>query len=205
MSSDVAYVVKARVTKPAPAFTCPALLPGGEFGEVSLEKYTAAGKWVLLFFYPLDFTFVCPTEICAFSDRVAEFKALNCEVVSASVDSLFSHLAWTQQARKMGGLGPMEIPIISDLKHNLSKDYGVYMEDAGHSLRGLFIIDDKGILKHALHNSPEAGRSVDEALRLVQAYQYAAVHGEVCPAGWKPGSATIKPTPKQKGEYFEKQ
>jgi len=146
MSND-SYTPKARVTKPAPLFTSPALLPGGEFGEVSLQKNIDAGKWTVLFFYPLDFTFVCPTEICSFSDRAGEFKALNCDVIGASVDSLFSHLAWTQQARKMGGLGPMDIPIISDLKHTLSKDYGVYMEDAGHTLRGLFIIDNKGILK----------------------------------------------------------
>ena len=134
-----------------------------------------------------------------------EFNAINTEVVAASTDSLFSHLSWTQQSRKLGGLGPLDIPIIADLKHTVSKDYGVYLEEEGHDLRGLFIISDKGILKHITHNSPEAGRSVDEALRLVQAYQFAAVHGEVCPAGWKPGQKTIKPTPKEKTQYFESQ
>ena len=105
--------------------------------------------------------------------------------------------------RKHGGIGPnINIPLLADPTHTLTKDYGCYLEKEGHALRGLFIINKDGILKHALHNSPEAGRSVDETLRLVQAYQYADVHGEVCPAGWKPGSATIKPTPQQKGEFF---
>lgn len=110
--------------------------------------------------------------------------------------------AWVALARKSGGLGPqnLNIPLLADTTHQLSKDYGVYLEEEGHTLRGLFLINDQGVLKHMLHNSPEAGRSVDETLRLVQAYQYAAVHGEVCPAGWQPGSATIKPTPQQKGK-----
>jgi len=191
------------VTKPAPAISnADVLLPSGEFGKWSL----GAGKqYTVLFFYPLDFTFVCPTEIIAFSDRIADFKAVNCEVVAASTDSLFAHHAWTQQSRKLGGLGKLEIPILSDLTHQISKDYGVYLEDHGHDLRGLFIIDGKGIIRHITLNDPPVGRNVDEILRLVQGYQYTDVHGEVCPAGWKPGSATIKPSKTDKVEYFSKQ
>lgn len=194
---------KAFVTKPAPAFNCEALLPGGEFGNIELSQFK--GKWVVLFFYPLDFTFVCPTEILAFNDRAEEFRKLGCEVVGASIDSKFAHHAWSALERKKGGLGPLSIPLLADPTHQLSKDYGVYLEEEGHTLRGLFLINPEGILKHALFNSPEAGRSVDETLRLLQAYQYAAVHGEVCPAGWKPGQATIKPSPTEKLAYFEKQ
>jgi peroxiredoxin (alkyl hydroperoxide reductase subunit C) len=149
---------------------------------------------------------VCPTEILQFNDRAAEFKALNCELVAASVDSVFAHHAWVQQSRKMGGLGPkMDIPLLADPTHEISKNYGVYLEDVGHTLRGLFIINEEGVLKHITQNSPEAGRSVDEALRLLQAYQFAAKHGEVCPANWQPGKPTIKPTTTDKVEYFSKQ
>ena len=192
---------KAFVTQPAPEFDCKALLPSGEFGQVKLSDFK--GKYVVLFFYPFDFTFVCPTEIIAFSDRAEEFRKIGCEVLGASTDSIYAHHAWVAIHRKHGGIGPnINIPLLADPTHTLTKDYGCYLEKEGHALRGLFIINKDGILKHALHNSPEAGRSVDETLRLVQAYQYADVHGEVCPAGWKPGSATIKPTPQQKGEFF---
>jgi len=193
-------VNRASVTKPAPEFKSAAVLPDGQFGNVSLSDYK--GKYVVLFFYPLDFTFVCPTEIIDFSERSDEFRKVGCEVVAASVDSNFSHLAWVQTPRNKGGLGPMKIPIISDLSRSLSKDYGVYLEDTGFTLRGLFIIDGKGIIRHATLNDPPVGRNVDEILRLVQAYQYTDVHGEVCPSGWKPGSATIKPADKL--AYFEK-
>lgn len=197
------YTPKAFCTKAAPDFKADALLTDGSFGKVNLADLK--GKYVVLFFYPLDFTFVCPTEIIAFSDRAADFKKINCEVIAASTDSLFSHLAWTQTPRKMGGLGQMNIPIISDLTHQISKDYGVYLEDAGHDLRGLFIIDGKGIIRHITMNDPPVGRNVDEVLRLVQGYQFTDEHGEVCPAGWQPGKATIKPTPQQKGEFFSQQ
>uniref|UniRef100_F7DVI5 thioredoxin-dependent peroxiredoxin n=1 Tax=Ornithorhynchus anatinus TaxID=9258 RepID=F7DVI5_ORNAN len=138
-------------------------------------------------------TFVCPTEIIAFGDRIAEFRAINTEVVACSVDSQFTHLAWINTPRKQGGLGPMKIPLLSDLTRQISKDYGVYLEDLGHTLRGLFIIDDKGVLRQITMNDLPVGRSVDETLRLVQAFQYTDKHGEVCPAGWKPGSETIRP------------
>ncbi|CAH3187957.1 unnamed protein product, partial [Porites evermanni] len=153
------------------------------------------GKYLVLFFYPLDFTFVCPTEIIAFSDRVEEFRAINCEVIACSVDSHFSHLAWTEKPRKKGGLGTMNIPLLSDITKQISKDYGVLLEDQGVALRGLFIVDDKGILRQITMNDLPVGRSVDEVLRLVQAFQFTDKHGEVCPAGWRPGNDTVSINP----------
>jgi len=191
---------KAFVQKPAPNFEAQAVVDG-EFKNVKLSDYK--GKYLVFFFYPLDFTFVCPTEIIAFSDRADEFKAMGCEVLACSVDSHFSHLAWTETPRNKGGLGTMKIPILSDLTKQVSRDYGVLLEDAGISLRGLFIIDDKGILRQITVNDLPVGRSVDETLRLVQAFQFTDKHGEVCPAGWTPGADTIKPSDAQ--EYFSKQ
>ncbi|KAF1561601.1 Peroxiredoxin-4, partial [Eudyptes schlegeli] len=176
------------LSKPAPYWEGTAVI-NGEFKELKLTDYE--GKYLVFFFYPLDFTFVCPTEIIAFSDRIEEFRAINTEVVACSVDSKFTHLAWINTPRKQGGLGPMKIPLLSDLTHQISKDYGVYLEDQGHTLRGLFIIDDKRILRQITMNDLPVGRSVDETLRLVQAFQYTDKHGEVCPAGWKPGSETV--------------
>ncbi|XP_064629193.1 peroxiredoxin-like isoform X2 [Lineus longissimus] len=192
---------KAQISKPAPAFAGTAVVDG-KFKDLSLSDYK--GKYLVFFFYPLDFTFVCPTEIIAFSDRVDEFRAIGAEVVAASVDSQFTHLAWINTPRKQGGLGQMKIPLLSDLSHKIAKDYGVYLEEAGHTLRGLFIIDDKGVLRQITMNDLPVGRSVDETLRLVQAFQYTDQHGEVCPVGWKPGSDTIIPTPADKLKYFKK-
>ncbi|NXB27896.1 PRDX4 protein, partial [Eulacestoma nigropectus] len=190
-----------RLSKPAPYWEGTAVI-NGEFKELKLTDYE--GKYLVFFFYPLDFTFVCPTEIIAFSDRIEEFRAINTEVVACSVDSKFTHLAWINTPRKQGGLGPMKIPLLSDLTHQISKDYGVYLEDQGHTLRGLFIIDNKRILRQITMNDLPVGRSVDETLRLVQAFQYTDKHGEVCPAGWKPGSETIIPDPAGKLKYFDK-
>ncbi|KAJ8305631.1 hypothetical protein KUTeg_016176 [Tegillarca granosa] len=149
-------------------------------------------------------TFVCPTEIIAFSDRVEEFKAINCEVVACSTDSHFSHLAWINTPRKQGGLGDMKIPILADRTQEISKTYGVLKEDEGVTFRALFIIDDKGNLRQITINDLPVGRSVDETLRLVQAFQFTDKHGEVCPAGWKPGSDTMKPDPKGSKSFFSK-
>ncbi|XP_063691803.1 peroxiredoxin-like [Bolinopsis microptera] len=194
-------VVKARIMKPAPDFTAPAVVKG-KFEDITLSSYK--GKYVVLFFYPLDFTFVCPTEIIAFNDRLSEFTKINTEVIAASVDSKFTHLAFINTPRSKGGLGEMDIAIVSDLTRQISRDYGVLLEDAGHTLRGLFIIDDKGILRQITMNDLPVGRSVDETLRLVQAFQYTDQHGEVCPANWTPGKDTLKPDPDGKLEYFEK-
>ncbi|XP_054722188.1 peroxiredoxin-2-like [Uloborus diversus] len=190
----------AEVTKPAPDFKGTAVI-NGSFKEIKLSDYR--GKYVVLFFYPLDFTFVCPTEIIAFSEAASEFKALNTELIAASVDSHFSHLAWINTPRKHGGLGSMNIPVLSDLSKSIAKDYGVLL-DSGIALRGLFIIDPQGIVRQITINDLPVGRSVDEALRLVKAFQFVEKHGEVCPANWKPDSPTIKPDPKKAMEYFEK-
>ncbi|KAJ8027160.1 Peroxiredoxin-4 [Holothuria leucospilota] len=196
------HMSKAQISKPAPPFEGTAVV-NGEFKDMKLSHF--AGKYLVLLFYPLDFTFVCPTEIIAFSDRIAEFSKLNTEVVAISVDSQFTHLAWIKTPRKQGGLGPIKIPLLSDLTHQISKDYGVLLEDLGHTLRGLFIIDGKGILRQITMNDLPVGRSVDETLRLLQAFQYTDTHGEVCPAGWRPGGDTIIPDPDEKLKYFSKQ
>ncbi|KAK6986894.1 strain NMRI peroxiredoxin 4 precursor (Prx4) [Biomphalaria glabrata] len=193
---------QAVISKPAPDWNGTAVIKG-EFKDIKLSDFK--GKYLVFFFYPLDFTFVCPTEIIAFSDRIDEFQKINTEVVGCSVDSQFTHLAWTNVPRSQGGLGKINYPLLSDITHEISKAYGVYLQDLGHSLRGLFIIDPKGTLRQITMNDLPVGRSVDETLRLVQAFQYTDKHGEVCPAGWKPGSATIIPDPKKSKEYFKQQ
>ncbi len=185
----------------APYFKTNALVNGSQ-KEVSLDDYK--GKWKVLFFYPLDFTFVCPTEITAFSDAADKFKNLGCELIACSVDSFFSHLAWTQQPRNKGGLGEIKFPILADLNKQVARDYEVLIEDAGVALRGLFLIDNNNIIQHATINNLSVGRNPDEILRLVEAYQYTAKHGEVCPAGWTSGSDTMKPDPKGSQEWFSK-
>ncbi|GLH11775.1 hypothetical protein R5R35_010731 [Gryllus longicercus] len=192
---------QAVISKPAPFWEGTAVV-NGEFKELKLTDYL--GKYLVFFFYPLDFTFVCPTEILAFNDRIEDFQRLNAEVVACSVDSAYTHLAWMNLPRKEGGLGRLKYPVLSDLTHKISRAYGVYLEDVGHALRGLFIIDKKGILRQITMNDLPVGRSVDEALRLVQAFQYTDQHGEVCPAGWKPGQDTIVPDPVLKKEFFSK-
>ncbi|KAL5017068.1 hypothetical protein ScPMuIL_006657 [Solemya velum] len=190
-----------KLTKPAPEFKGTAV-QNNEFKDISLADYK--GKYLVLFFYPLDFTFVCPTEIIAFSDRVEEFRAINCEVVACSTDSHFSHLAWVNTPRKQGGLGNMKIPLLADKNLEISKAYNVLKEDEGIAFRGLFIIDSKGNLRQITVNDLPVGRSVDETLRLVQAFQFTDKHGEVCPAGWKPGADTMKPDPKGSQSFFQK-
>ncbi|XP_014613088.1 PREDICTED: peroxiredoxin [Polistes canadensis] len=190
-----------EIQKPAPDFSGMAVVDGG-FKEIKLSDYK--GKYVVLFFYPLDFTFVCPTELIAFSERIAEFKALNTQVIGASTDSHFSHLAWTNLPRKQGGLGgDLGYPLLSDFNKEISAKYNVLLEDSGIALRGLFIIDKDGILKQLSVNDLPVGRSVDETLRLIKAFQFVEAHGEVCPANWQPDSKTIKPNPKESKEYFE--
>uniref|UniRef100_A0A0N5ASQ4 thioredoxin-dependent peroxiredoxin n=1 Tax=Syphacia muris TaxID=451379 RepID=A0A0N5ASQ4_9BILA len=192
--------VKLQIGAPAPAFTTEAVV-NGKFKKISLSDYK--GSWVVLFFYPLDFTFVCPTEIIAFSDRCAEFQKLNVQLLGASTDSTFSHLAWTEQPRNQGGLGKVNIPLLQDKTQVISRAYGVLKEDEGIAYRGLFIIDPKGNLRQITINDLPVGRSVDETLRLIQAFQFVDEHGEVCPAGWKPGSATIKPDVQKSKDFFK--
>eukprot|EP00043_Microstomoeca_roanoka_P004267 m.48616 g.48616 ORF g.48616 m.48616 type:complete len:237 (+) comp12416_c1_seq1:292-1002(+) len=192
---------KARIQAAAPGFSADAVV-GGEITQVDLASFR--GKYVVLVFFPLSFTFVCPTELLAFNDRLAEFKDLNTEVLAMSVDSVYTLLAWTNTRRAEGGLGQVELPLLSDLTHKISKSYGVLLEDVGHTLRGLFIIDDKGILRQITMNDLPVGRSVDETLRLIKAFQFSDAHGVVCPAGWKPGDDTIVPNPQDKLDYFKK-
>jgi peroxiredoxin 2/4 len=189
-----------RVGQAAPDFTATAVIDQ-EFKDIKLSDYR--GKYVVLFFYPLDFTFVCPTEITAFSDRHAEFAALNTEVLGVSVDSQFSHLAWIQTDRKAGGVGDLNYPLVADLKKTIAADYSVLDEEAGVALRGLFIIDKDGVVQHATINNLAVGRSVDETLRTLQAFQYTQSHpDEVCPAGWTPGAKTMNPDPVKSKEFF---
>ncbi|MBM3965464.1 MAG: peroxiredoxin [Planctomycetes bacterium] len=187
------------VTKPAPEFKAQAVLKDGSFGELSLSQ--SRGKYVLLFFYPLDFTFVCPTEIIAFSDRVKEFSDLGVEVIGVSVDSHYSHLAWRNTPRTQGGIGPVGYPLVADLNKQIARDYDVLLNDAV-ALRGLFLIDKNGVVRHQVVNDLPLGRSVDEALRMVKALQFFEANGEVCPADWKEGKRTIKPSVAGSKEFF---
>ncbi|CAF4912255.1 unnamed protein product [Pieris macdunnoughi] len=190
-----------KVQKPAPDFAATAVV-NGEFNQLKLADFS--GKYVVLVFYPLDFTFVCPTELIAFSDKAKDFASIDCQVIGVSTDSEFSHLAWVNTPRKDGGLGKMNIPLLADYKKKISQDYDVLLDD-GFALRGLFIIDREGILRHMSINDLPVGRSVEETLRLVKAFQFADKHGEVCPANWNPESNadTIKPNPKESKEYFQ--
>jgi peroxiredoxin 1 len=190
-----------KLTKAAPNFQGTAVVDG-DFKEISLSDYR--GKYLVFFFYPLDFTFVCPTELIAFSDRAEEFRSIGCELVACSTDSHFSHLAWTNLPRKQGGLGNMKIPLLADKSGDISRRYGVLIEEDGVAFRGLFVIDEKGNLRQITINDLPVGRSVDEALRLVQAFQFTDKHGEVCPAGWKPGADTMKPNVTDSKTYFQK-
>lgn len=189
------------IPRAAPDFKATAVV-NGEIKDVKLADYK--GKFVLLFFYPLDFTFVCPTEILAFSDRLPELQALGCEVVGCSIDSQYSHLAWWNTARNEGGIKGVKYPILADVTKKIARDYDVLTDEAV-ALRGTFIIDPKGIVRHATINDLGIGRSVDEAIRVVQAIKFVDEHGgEVCPANWHPGADTMKASPAGSKEYFKK-
>ncbi|WP_420804630.1 peroxiredoxin [Geobacter sulfurreducens] len=191
------------VTKEAPDFTADAVMPDNTFGTVKLSSYR--GKYVVLFFYPLDFTFVCPSEILAFNKKLDQFKAKNCEVIGVSVDSKFTHMAWKNTPVENGGIGNIQYPLVADLKKEIATQYGVLFEGAGVALRGLFLIDTKGVVRHAVINDLPLGRSVDEALRMVDALQFVETHGDqVCPANWKEGDEAMKPTASGVAEYLAK-
>ena len=188
-----------RVGMQAPDFATTAVVDQ-EFKDITLSQYR--GKYVVLFFYPLDFTFVCPTEITAFSDRYSDFSSKNTEVLGVSVDSKFTHLAWIQTPRNEGGIGDINYPLVSDLKREICQSYNV-LNDDGEADRGLFIINPKGVIMHSTINKAPVGRNIDETLRILQAYQYVESHpDEVCPAGWTPGDKTMKEDPKGSKEYF---
>ncbi len=186
------------VQKQAPEFKGEAVV-GHEFRNISLSQYQ--GKWLILFFYPLDFTFVCPTEIIDFSERVAEFKKLNAEVIGCSVDSHYTHLAWINTPRKSGGLGDINYPLLADLNKTIARDYGV-LNEGGVALRGLFIINPKGQIVYEVVHDLAVGRNPEETLRVLAAFQQVEKTGEVCPSSWKPGAKTMKADPKGSQEYF---
>ena len=192
--------MSAFVSASAPDFSGEAYL-NGEFKKISLSDFK--GKKVVLFFYPLDFTFVCPTEIVAFTDKIEEFRKRNTEVVGVSVDSKFTHKAWAETERKDGGIKGVNYPLLSDLNKKVAADYGVLLPD-GIALRGLFIINKDGILKHATINHLDLGRNVDEVLRLLDAVDFSEQHGEVCPANWKKGEKAMKPTAESLKQYMSK-
>jgi alkyl hydroperoxide reductase subunit AhpC len=193
--------MSAFVSAPAPDFSGEAFI-NGEFRKVSLSDFK--GKKLVLFFYPLDFTFVCPTEILAFTDRIEDFRKRNTEVVGVSVDSHFTHRAWAQVDRKEGGIKGVNFPLLSDLSKTVAADYGVLIADAGIALRGLFIINKDGILKHATINHLDLGRNIDEVLRVIDAVDFSEQHGEVCPANWKSGDKAMKPTAESLKQYMSK-
>jgi len=175
----------AKVGEPAPAFTLDALVgteKGKEFKKVSLSEFR--GRWVVLFFYPMDFTFVCPTEIKGFNEALGQFKKLNAVVLGASTDSKYSHLAWVQR----GDLGPLQFPLLSDLKKETAASYGCLDEKDGVALRALYIVDPDGVLQYQVVHNLDVGRSVDETLRVLEALQT----GSLCPLNWHPGDKTIK-------------
>ncbi len=189
------------VTQAAPDFSAQAVLPDNSFGELTLSKYK--GKYVVLFFYPLDFTFVCPSEIIAFDKKLKDFKDRNCEVIGVSVDSHFTHWAWKGTVREEGGIGNVQYPLVADLTKDIARKYGVLLNDA-IALRGLFLIDKDGIVRHALINDLPLGRSIDEALRILDALQFFEKHGDVCPANWRKGEEGMKPTAEGVAAYLAK-
>ena len=192
------------VTKKAPDFTAAAVLADGSIVD-NFNLYENFGeKGTVLFFYPLDFTFVCPTEIIAFSHRIDEFHKRGINVIGVSVDSQYTHFAWRETPEEKGGIGKIKYPLVADLTKQISKDYDVLLENAGVALRGSFLIDKDGTIRHAVINDLPLGRNIDEMLRMVDAMLYTNEHGEVCPAGWHPGEEGMKPAPDGVAEYLAK-
>ncbi len=190
------------VTQMAPDFTAPAVMPDGTIKE-HFKLADLRGTYVVLFFWPLDFTFVCPTEIIAHDHRVAQFKTRGVEVVGVSIDSQFTHFAWRNTPVKEGGIGPVQFPIVADIKHEITRAYGVE-HPGGVALRASFLIDKSGVVQHQVVNNLPLGRDVEEMLRVVDALQFTEEHGEVCPAGWRKGDAGMKPTAEGVSSYLAK-
>lgn len=190
------------VTKEAPEFNATAVMPDNSFKE-DFSLADLKGKYVVLFFYPLDFTFVCPSEIIAFNKAVDRFREKNCELVGVSVDSHFTHLAWKNTPVDQGGIGDIQFPLVADLDKSISLDYGVLLP-AGISLRGLFLLDKEGVIRHSVVNDLPLGRNVEEALRMVDALQFTEEHGEVCPANWQAGDEAMTPTAEGVADYLAK-
>ena len=192
------------VGKTAPDFKAAAVVNGKDFQDGFTLSQFNGKKYVVLFFYPLDFTFVCPTELHAFQDKLAEFEARNTQVIGVSVDSKFSHLAWLNTEKAVGGIKGVTYPLVSDLNKTIAADYDVLIEGAGITYRGLFLIDKNGVVKHQVINHNDLGRNVDEALRMVDALQFSEEHGEVCPINWKKGDKGMKTNSEGLKTYFAK-
>ena len=190
------------VGKQAPVFKAQAVMPDGSFAPLSLEAYR--GRTVVLFFYPLDFTFVCPSEILAFHNQAAAFAERDTDVIGISVDSHFTHRAWRNTPVTEGGIGAISFPLVSDLTKSIARDYDVLTADGGVAYRGLFLIDKDGIVRHQVVNDLPLGRSVDEALRMVDALAFHQAHGEVCPANWRSGEEAMKPSAEGVAQYLTK-
>jgi peroxiredoxin (alkyl hydroperoxide reductase subunit C) len=189
------------VGKKAPDFTANAVLGNNEIKEVTLSKLIK-GKYAVLFFYPLDFTFVCPSELLAFDHRMKEFNKRGVEVIGVSIDSQFTHLAWKNMAVEDGGIGKVSYPLVADVKHEICRAYDVEFEAAGVAFRGAFLIDQAGVVRHQVVNDLPLGRNVDEMLRMVDALQFTEKHGEVCPAGWTQGQEGMQASPEGVAKYL---
>ena len=189
------------VTKQAPDFTAAAVMPDGTFKE-DFKLSDLRGKYVVLFFWPLDFTFVCPSEIIAHNNRIERFRELGVELVGVSIDSHFTHFAWKQTPVENGGIGNVQFPLVADVKHEIVRAYGIEHPD-GVALRGSFLIDKDGIVQHQTINNLPLGRNVDEMIRLVEALQFTEEHGEVCPAGWQKGQKGMKADPQGVASYLK--
>ena len=189
------------VGKPAPDFTAPAVMPSGEIVD-EFKLSDLKGKYTVLFFWPLDFTFVCPTEILAHDRRMEAFKQRGVEVVGVSIDSQFTHFAWRNTPVKEGGIGPVQFPMVADVKHDITRAFGIEHPDAGVALRASFLIDRDGTIQHQVVNNLPLGRNVDEMLRMVDALQFTEQHGEVCPAGWTKGDEGMNPTSDGVADYL---
>ncbi len=190
------------IGKKAPHFIAKAVVNGEIVDQFSLDHFN--GKYVLFFFYPLDFTFVCPTELHAFQDQMAEFVKRDAHVIACSIDSCYSHAAWQRTPKNLGGIQGIEYPIVSDIHKTIAKQYGVLKEEEGIAFRGQFLIDRAGIVRHQLINDLPIGRSVDEAIRLLDALIFHEEHGEVCPANWKAGAKAMKPSQSGLATYFSR-
>jgi peroxiredoxin (alkyl hydroperoxide reductase subunit C) len=188
------------VGKAAPEFAATAVYGNNEIKELKLSSYK--GKYVVLFFYPLDFTFVCPSELIAFDHRLEDFKKLSVEVIGCSIDSQFTHLAWKNTPVDKGGIGQVKYPLVADVKHSICQAFDVEFAAAGVAFRGSFLIDKDGIVQHQVVNNLPLGRNIDEMLRMVDALQFTEQHGEVCPAGWQKGKAGMKASPDGVAKYL---
>jgi len=188
------------VGKQAPDFTATAVFGNNEIKDLKMSDYK--GKYVVLFFYPLDFTFVCPSELIAFDHRLEEFKKRNVEVIGCSTDSQFTHLAWKNTPVNQGGIGQVQYPLVADVKHAICQAYDVEFSAAGVAFRGSFLIDKAGVVRHQVVNDLPLGRNIDEMLRMIDALQFTEEHGEVCPAGWQKGKAGMGASPEGVAKYL---